>query len=110
VSPHTAGGTIAAGELVQGIVTPGLIRQALAVAGGSTPVKAGGGAIRDATTGGYAGGVATGDDVEQLWGAAGQPWTGFEWSYNYDGPAPFEQHEVLGFSGPDGGGVLRKRR
>ena len=95
----------ALGEAADAAVTPGMIRLAMSVAGGSSPVQVRAGGVADAVTGGYAGGVATGDDVAALWGSYGQPWEGYEWVYNYSGPSPFFDHEVLGSSGPDGGGV-----
>jgi len=93
------------GEAADAVVTPGIVRYALSVAGGSSPVRSTAGGVKDAVTGGFAGGVATGDDVAALWGSYGQPWEGYEWVYNYAGPSPFFDHEVLGVSGPDGGGI-----
>lgn len=93
------------GEVTAAVVQPGMVRQALAIAGGSSPVQSKAGGVADAITGGYAGGVATGDDMAALWGSYGEPWTGYEWQYNYDGPSPFLDHEVLGVSGENGGGV-----
>ena len=84
-------GTIA-GEAANTVVPPGLVRQALAVAGGSTPTRTASGGVADGAAGGYAGGVATGDDTAQLWGAYGQPWQGFEWVYNFEGQNTFEPH------------------
>lgn len=80
------------GEVANTAVPPGLIRQALATAGGSTPVRTHNGGVADGVAGGYAGGVATGDDTQQLWGAYGQPWQGFEWVYNFEGQMTFEPH------------------
>ena len=85
----------AQGEVVTTTIQPGLVREALAVAGGATPTRTAGGGVRDGVDGGFAGGVATGDDVRALWGAYGEPWTRYEWMYNYDGPSPFEPHEAL---------------
>ena len=90
--------TAVPGEVSPAIVPVSLIRGALAVAGGSSPVPTRAGGVADAVTGGYAGGVATGDDVAALWGTFGEGWTGYEWQYNYDGPSPFIQHEDLGVS------------
>lgn len=85
-------GSIAAGEVANTVVPPGLVRQALAIAGGSTPTRTRSGGVADGAAGGYAGGVATGDDTAQLWGAYGQPWQGFEWVYNFEGQSTFEPH------------------
>lgn len=85
----------AQGEVVTTTIQPGLVREALAVAGGATPTRTANGGVKDGVDGGFAGGVATGDDVRALWGAYGEPWTRYEWMYNYDGPNPFEPHEAL---------------
>jgi hypothetical protein len=93
------------GEVDSTLVPAGTIRFALSVAGGNSPVKTASGGVRDGSTDGYAGGFSTGDDVAALWGAEGQPWSGFEWIYNDEGQKTFDPHLVLGSSGPDGGGV-----
>ena len=93
------------GEVSSTIVPAGVVRFALSVAGGNSPIRSSSGGVKDGSTGGYAGGFSTGDDVAALWGNAGQPWTGFEWIWNDEGQKVFEPHFVLGNSGPDGGGV-----
>lgn len=93
------------GEVSSTIVPASTIRFALSVAGGNSPVKTSVGGVKDGSTGGYAGGFSTSDDVAALWGAEGQPWSGFEWIYNDEGQRTFDPHLVLGTSGPDGGGV-----
>jgi len=93
------------GETSSSIVPAGVIRFALSVAGGNSPIKTSSGGVKDGSTGGYAGGFSTGDDVAALWGSEGQPWQGFEWIWNDEGQAIFEPHFALGSSGPDGGGV-----
>jgi len=80
------------GEMVAEAVAPSVVRYALAIAGGGTPTRTNGGGVKDGVGGGQIGGVATGDDIEALWGAYGQPWGGFVWVYNYDGPNPFDPH------------------
>jgi hypothetical protein len=99
-SPHAE-----LGETSSTLVPAGTIRFALSVAGGNSPVTTAVGGVKDGSTGGYAGGFSTGDDVAALWGAEGSPWQGFEWIWNDEGQLPFEPHLVLGTSGPDGGGV-----
>jgi hypothetical protein len=93
------------GEVSDTLVSAGTIRFALSVAGGNSPIKTASEGVRDGSTGGYAGGFSTGDDVAALWGSEGQPWTGFEWIYNDEGQKTFEPHLVLGTMGDDGGGV-----
>lgn len=92
LSPHP---TAVPGETFLTTIQPGLVREAMAVAGGATPVRTSLGGVADGVQGGSAGGVATGDDVAALWGAYGEPWTRYEWVYNYEGPSPFEPHEEL---------------
>lgn len=77
-----------------GRVPPGVVREALAKAGGSSPVTAPTGAVSDLKTGGPVGLVATGDDIEGLWGAHGKGWTEYEWVHD-DPDHPFPWHEDL---------------
>lgn len=77
-----------------GRVPPGVVRDALAKAGGSTPQVTPSGGVRDLKTGGPVGLVATGDDIGGLWGAHGQSWTEYQWVHD-DPDSPFPWHEDL---------------
>jgi hypothetical protein len=83
-------------------VQPGVVREALAKAGGSQPITSPTGALVDAVTGAPVGLVATGDDVAELWGMHGKPWTGYVWQHTYDGPSPFVETD----SGPEAHAAL----
>ena len=76
-------------------VQPGVVREALAKAGGSSattnPTT---GAVTDPSTGGPVGLVATGEDMAELWGTHGQPWTGYIWTHD-DPPTDFPDHLAL---------------
>lgn len=80
------------GEVGSTTVSPSIVRQSLAIAGGSSPVRTPQGGVKDGATGGPAGGIATGDDVANLWGSFGQPFTGYEWVYNFEGQKTFDPH------------------
>jgi len=75
-------------------VQPGVVREVLARAGGSSPVVSPSGAVTDVKTGGPVRLVATGDDVADLWGAHGRPWTGYRWHHG-DPDRDFPDHLAL---------------
>lgn len=80
------------------VVPPGIVREAMAVAGGEQGlVRSRGGALTTAA-GAPAGGVATGADTRRAFAQAGAPWVGYQWVYGDTGErqAPFEPHRALG--------------
>lgn len=76
-------------------VQPGLIRTALALAGGSIIAATDKGGVTHAN-GGPAGGVATGDTMRGAFAETGHPFTGYIWEYGSAPRAtPFEEHLAL---------------
>lgn len=79
------------------IVTPGIIREALAYAGGERDVVHQRGGALTLPDGTPAGGVATGRDARAAFAQAGAPWVGYEWVYGSASTRqdPFEPHRRL---------------
>jgi hypothetical protein len=77
------------------VVPPGLIREALAMAGGERVERAAQGGLLTAS-GQPAGGVATGQVIRLAFAEAGFPWSGYVWNYGLaPRQQPFEPHRAL---------------
>lgn len=85
-----------AGEFDPSItVPPGLVREALAIAGGETVEHASHGGLVTAA-GQPPGGPATGQTIRLAFAEAGYPWAGYVWNYGIaPRGAPFQPHVAL---------------
>lgn len=78
------------------LVSPAIVREALARAGGTLPTVDVGGGVA-ALLGGPVGGVATGDLLRRAFAAHGLLWSGFRWDYGDASlrQRPYEPHRAL---------------
>lgn len=77
------------------VVPPGLVREALAMAGGERVERAAQGGLLT-VTGQPVGGVATGRVIRLAFAQGGFPWSGYVWNYGLaPRQQPFEPHRAL---------------
>lgn len=76
-------------------VPPGIVREALGIAGGEVVERSAGGGLMS-ITGQPVGGPSTGSVIRRAFAQAGFPWTGYVWNYGMaPRQRPFEPHRAL---------------
>lgn len=77
-------------------VPPGLVREALAIAGGEAVERSTGGGLTALASGEPVGGPSTGSVIRRAFAATGFPWSGYVWNYGLaPRQRPFEPHRAL---------------